>query len=122
MTMIEHLKVFFANGQGGNVLKLTLFTQYLAFEPGPPSLDVHLHSLNMPPCTAETSSQQKPHQSPKGEWNCSEMRIDIWFMFTSFAPINREDIFISVFVETFHKKKRHPFSRLINTAVRRFYF
>lgn len=81
----------------------------------------HLHSFNMFPCTVETSLQQKPRQSPAGQWNGREMRIDIWFMFTSFGPIDREDIFISMFVKAFHKK-RNPFSRLINMAVRRFYF
>lgn len=68
-------------------------------------LYAHLHSFNMCPCAVETSLQQKLHQSPAGEWNGREMRISIWFMFTSFGLIDREDIFISMFVKAFHRKR-----------------
>lgn len=76
-------------------------------------LYAYLHSFSMSPCAVETCLQQKPHQSSEGEWNCREMRIDIWFMFISFGPINQEDIFISVFVKAFHKKSIHFLDLLI---------
>ena len=76
-------------------------------------LYAYLHSFSMSPCAVETSLQQKPHRSSEGEWNCRERRIDIWFMFISFGPINQEDIFISVFVKAFHKKGIHFLDLLI---------
>lgn len=42
-----------------------------------------------------------------------ETGIDIWFMFTSFGPINQEDIFISLFVKAFHTKKGIHFLDLL---------
>lgn len=76
----------------------------------------------MSPCAVETSLQQKPHQSPEGEWNLEKRGLTSGLCLHPLVLLtNQEDIFISLFVKAFYKK-RHPFSRFINRAVQRFYF
>lgn len=102
-----------------NILQLILFAQYLAFELGPCcSVQTFIHHVSL--CCRNIFTTEAPPE-PRGRVEFREMGIDIWFMFTSFGPINQEDIFISLFVKAFYKK-RHPFSRFINRAVQRFYF
>lgn len=124
---VYNIQKCFANLQDGILLYVTfcssLFSRYTwPFEPGPCcSVQTFIH-LTCLLVLWKHLYNQSPTRALRENGIVGETRIDIWFMFTSFGSINREeDIFISVFVKAFHKK-RHAFSRLINRAVRRFYF
>lgn len=96
---------------GCNILQLALFTRYLAFEFGP-CCSVRTFIQHVSLCCRNIFTTEAPPE-PRGRMEFRETGIDIWFMFTSFGPINQEDIFISLFVKAFHTKKGIHFLDLL---------